>query len=117
MTQTVSKRSSSAAVHYGLMLAKRNMKYGILVLCMSLLGLPLILAVMLVESSSTLQNYDYVLDYVDDIYLIIAEISAVIGLIMGIYTAMGSFAHLYDRKLSDMEYSLPLTANKRFMAG
>ncbi|MDD7429988.1 MAG: hypothetical protein SOU50_03395 [Oscillospiraceae bacterium] len=117
MTQTVSKRSSSAAVHYGLTLAKRNMKYGVLELCMSLLGLPLILSVMLAECSSTQQNYDYVLDYVDDIYLIIAEISAVIGLIMGIYTAKGSFAHLYDRRLSDMEYSLPLTASKRFMAG
>ncbi|MGN1416693.1 MAG: hypothetical protein ACI4XF_07615 [Oscillospiraceae bacterium] len=117
MTQTVSKRSSSAAVHYGFVLAKRNLKYGILALCMDLLGLPLVLIAALAEYASKLNNYESVIEYVDNIYLIIAEISAVIALIMGIYIAMGSFAHLYDKRLSDMEYALPLTANKRFLAG
>ncbi|MGN0695553.1 MAG: hypothetical protein ACI4J5_02170, partial [Oscillospiraceae bacterium] len=117
MTQTVSKMNNSAALHYGATLAKRNMKYGMIVLCMSLLGLPLTLIASLAEYSSTHNNYEGILDYVDNIYLIIADISAVVMLIMVIYIAMGSFAHLYDKRISDMEFSLPLTANKRFMAG
>lgn len=117
MTQTVSKRSSSAAVHYGFTLAKRNMKYSILVLCMSLLGLPLSLIAALAECSSNSNDYSYLSEYVDEIYQLTALISAVIVIFLGAYIAMNSFAHLYDKRFSDMEYSLPMTTEKRYISG
>ncbi|MGN0691583.1 MAG: hypothetical protein ACI4K7_04460 [Oscillospiraceae bacterium] len=118
-------KKPSSAVHYGKMLAKRNMKYAVLALCMNFLGLPLFLIHLISEcvitkniDSKGLDNFNSVFDAQDNtIYTIIAVIGTFIAVVTGVYIAMGSFSHLYDKKLVDMEYSLPLTADERFFAG
>ncbi|MGN0696979.1 MAG: hypothetical protein ACI4J5_09470 [Oscillospiraceae bacterium] len=118
-------KKPSSAVHYGKMLTKRNMKCGVLVLFMHFLGLPLFLIHVISEiviAKNTdvwaLTQYDSVFDAPDDtIYILIAFLGIIVALTAGIYIALGSFSHLYDKKLVDMEYSLPLTADERFFGG
>ncbi|MGN1416692.1 MAG: hypothetical protein ACI4XF_07610 [Oscillospiraceae bacterium] len=127
MTETI--RNRSAAVHYGLSLAKRNMRFGILALCMNFLGLPLFLIAVLAnafqmraETPEWLTDVDtyYVVSVfgiVDEIYVFIAAACTIAAVLSGVFIAMGSFSHLYNRQRVDMDYSLPLTADKRFFAG
>lgn len=130
MTEAVTANAAgakkpSAAVHYGKMLAKRNMKYAVLAVFMNFLGLPLFLIHVISEcviAKNTdvweLTQYDSVFDAPDDtIYIIIAFLGTCIVLVTGIYIAMGCFSHLFDKNMVDMEYSLPLTADERFFAG
>lgn len=117
MMQTVSKRSRSTAVHYGLTLAKRNFRYSLLSLCMYLLGLPMMLTAALAEISSNGNEYESVTDYLSEIYYMIAYVGGIIALFAVMYIAMSSFVHLYDKRYSDMEYSLPMTSGKRYLAG
>ncbi|MDY2847246.1 MAG: hypothetical protein SOU50_03405 [Oscillospiraceae bacterium] len=118
-------KKPSAAVHYGKMLAKRNMKYAVLALFMNFLGLPLFLIHLISEcviakntDALALAQYDSVFDAPNDtIYIIIAYLGTCVALTAGISIAMGSFTHLFDKNMVDMEYSLPLTADERFFAG
>ncbi|MGN1416691.1 MAG: hypothetical protein ACI4XF_07605 [Oscillospiraceae bacterium] len=118
-------KKPSAAVHYGKMLAKRNMKYAVLALFMNFLGLPLFLIHLISEcvitkniNAKELQSFNSVFDAPDNtIYILIAVIGTFVAVVTGVYIAMGSFSHLYDKNLVDMEYSLPLTADERFFAG
>ncbi|MCI5750913.1 MAG: hypothetical protein MR038_00310 [Oscillospiraceae bacterium] len=129
MTQTVSKRSNSPAVHYGLSLAKRNFKFGILSLCMNFLGLPMFLIAVLAEAyQMKAETPDWFTDkasyrivsvfgVTDEIYIFIAAVCTIAAVLSGVFIAMGSFSHLFDKQRVDMDFSLPLTADKRFFAG
>lgn len=118
-------KKPSAAVHYGRSLAKRNMKYAVLALFMNFIGLPLFLIHVISEcviakgvSRTALENIYSVFDAPDNgIYILIAVVGTFIAVMTGVSAAMGSFSHLYDKTAVDMEYSLPLTADKRFFAG
>lgn len=114
-----------ASVHYGKMLAKRSMKYAVLALFMNFIGLPLFLIHVISEciimkniDTKGLEKFNSVFDASDNtIYILIAVIGTFVAVVTGVYIAMGSFSHLYDKKLVDMEYSLPLTADGRYFAG
>ncbi|MGN0696978.1 MAG: hypothetical protein ACI4J5_09465 [Oscillospiraceae bacterium] len=127
MTETI--RNRSAAVHYGLSLAKRNFKFGILSLCMNFLGLPMFLIAVLTKAYQMkaktpewfTDNDTYyivsVFGITEYIYIFIAAVCTIAAVMSGVLIAMGSFSHLFDKQKVDMEYSLPLTADKRFFAG
>lgn len=127
MTETI--KISSATVHYGLSLAKRNMKFVILALCMNFLGLPMFLIAVLAKAFQIRantpgwfidENTYYIVSVfgiTDEIYVFIAAGCTIAAVLSGVFIAMNSFSHLYDKQRVDMEYSLPLTANKRFLAG
>lgn len=127
MTETI--RNKSAAVHYGLSLAKRNFKFGILSLCMNFLGLPMFLIAVLAnayqikaETPEWFTDKDTyrivsVFGVTDEIYVFIAAGCTIAAVLSGVFIAMGSFAHLFDKQRVDMDFSLPLTADKRFFAG
>ncbi len=118
MTQTASalnKKFTGIPLHFGVCLWKRNTKFAVLSLVMSMLGLPLVLLYLITSISAA----DYQFEAMENLgaYVTIAVICTIVGTLSGTIAATESFRHLFDKQTVDMELSLPLSAKQRFFSG
>ncbi|MBQ8568105.1 MAG: hypothetical protein IJ446_02680 [Oscillospiraceae bacterium] len=115
MTQAVStdksvKKKASPCLHNGQFFVKNNLKMLIMNFIFHFLAFPLIIIMLMVNISVYGDEGDI------EMYVVIAVLTTIAGVITGAVTAMQSFKSMYNKQYVDMEFSLPMTSLQRFLS-
>jgi len=118
MTATFS--SKAFPFRNGLRVIKQNQKFAIVTCILELLGVPLIVAsimLQLIRESRITEEYIDFLDTANTgLYAGIGSFCLTVSVIMGMFSAIHSFTELHSKPKVDMLYALPLTGTQRFFS-
>lgn len=115
MTQAVStdksvKKKASPCLHNGQFFVKNNIKMLVMNFIFHFLAFPLSLLMLMINISVYGDEGDI------DMYMVIAVLTTIAGVITGAVIAMQSFKSMYNKQYVDMEFSLPMTSFQRFLS-
>ena len=118
MTATFS--SKAFPFRNGLRVIRQNQKFAIVTCILELLGVPLIVASIMLELIDDSRQAGEYIDLIDtantELYAGIGCFCLAVSVIMGIFSAIHSFTELHSKPKVDMLYSLPLTGTQRFFS-
>ncbi len=117
---TATSSSKAFPFRNGLRVIKQNQKFAIVTCILELLGVPLIVASIMLELIDETRRSEEYIHFVDTgniaLYATIGGFCLTVSVIMGMFSAIHSFTELHSKPKVDMLYSLPLTGTQRFFS-
>ncbi|MGN0641809.1 MAG: hypothetical protein ACI4JJ_01565 [Huintestinicola sp.] len=101
---------SKAMLHNGMFNIKDNLRLMVIIFALHFAAAPLVLLMCITTILSTGQQSP------DEAYFVIAVLTTIMAVLMGIICAITVFPYLYKKSQVDMRLSLPLTTGQRFVS-